>query len=72
MSSISSEIQALVDKWLEWDFNSDTKAEIEQLVRENNEGELKKRLGKRIAFGTAGMSPTSSSVLVATRIPCLC
>lgn len=53
--SLSTETSALVGKWLQWDKNEQTIKEIKDLVASNNETELKARLAKRIAFGTAGM-----------------
>lgn len=53
--SVSAETNALVGKWLQWDRNEETIKEIKDLVANNNEAELKARLAKRIAFGTAGL-----------------
>ncbi len=54
---LSDRIQKLVDLWLSWDKNQKTRQEIEQLAKQENEKELDKRLGSRIAFGTAGKPP---------------
>ncbi|OAX79660.1 hypothetical protein ACJ72_06018 [Emergomyces africanus] len=45
----------LVKQWLEWDHDSETRAEISRLRDEKNETELERRLRKRIQFGTAGL-----------------
>lgn len=52
---LTTRISNLADQWLKWDKNEKTRQEIEQLVKEENEKELEKRLGSRIAFGTAGL-----------------
>ncbi|CAF0798175.1 unnamed protein product [Brachionus calyciflorus] len=44
-----------IEEWLKWDKNPKTKAEIENLVNEQNYGELKSRLLERMEFGTAGL-----------------
>lgn len=54
MANISSELQKKIDNWLEWDANPSTRDEILALVKNENVSELQKRLGTRIAFGTAG------------------
>lgn len=56
--SLTPATRELVDKWLKWDKNPQTIKEIEDLVSKNNEAELKNRLAKRIAFGTAGIFHT--------------
>lgn len=56
--AVPSEVEALSDlvkKWLEWDKDSKTRAEIEKLRDSNNTDELEKRLRNRIQFGTAGL-----------------
>eukprot|EP01027_Heterolobosea_sp_BB2_P023895 GEZU01035940.1.p1 GENE.GEZU01035940.1~~GEZU01035940.1.p1 ORF type:complete len:237 (-),score=74.13 GEZU01035940.1:14-724(-) len=55
MPALSEEIQKLSGEWLALDRNEKTRQEIQKLVDENNEAELKKILGKRMAFGTAGL-----------------
>jgi len=52
---MNSSLQTLVDEWLRLDQDASTRLEIEKLVAENNTTELQLRLGKRIAFGTAGL-----------------
>lgn len=42
-------------EWLEWDKNEATRSEILTLVKEKNIDELRKRLLKRMEFGTAGL-----------------
>jgi glycosyltransferase A (GT-A) superfamily protein (DUF2064 family) len=54
MSKVSAELEKLVRQWLEWDPNEQTRKEIQDLYNSGNENELKKRLGTRMAFGTAG------------------
>jgi hypothetical protein len=54
MSQLSEATQKLVDQWLEWDVNEQTRTEIRTLAHQGNESELQKILGKRISFGTAG------------------
>jgi hypothetical protein len=51
---MDQKLQIAVQEWLDFDPNPTTRAEIEQLVTSNNVAELQKRLGQRIAFGTAG------------------
>ncbi|KKY21627.1 putative phosphoglucomutase [Phaeomoniella chlamydospora] len=48
-------LQSLVETWLEWDENADTRSEIESLRNDGNWVELEKRLGSHIQFGTAGL-----------------
>ncbi|KAH0265025.1 phosphoglucomutase-2, partial [Aureobasidium melanogenum] len=52
---MDSSLQTLVDEWLRIDRDVSTRSEIEHLVAENNTTELRLRLQKRIAFGTAGL-----------------
>lgn len=52
---LSAPVQKLVEKWLQWDNNPSTRKEIEELVKNKDEAELRKRLEKRISFGTAGL-----------------
>ncbi len=54
-TTIDVELQNAINEWLEFDPNPATRAEIEQLVTNSNVSELKKRLGQRITFGTAGI-----------------
>src|SRR4051812_17263377 len=51
---LSERIQKLAAEWLEWDKNPNTSAEIRTLLEKGDEAELERRLGSRIAFGTAG------------------
>lgn len=53
-ADLPDDLSHLVTRWLSWDPNADTKAHIESLVAQGNIKELKDRLGRRIAFGTAG------------------
>ncbi|KAF8712391.1 phosphohexose mutase family, partial [Rhizoctonia solani] len=53
---MDSHIQAKVNEWLAFDKNPATRAEIESLRDAGNTEELKRRLMKRIEFGTAGKS----------------
>jgi hypothetical protein len=55
MSKVSTELEKLVKQWLNWDPNEQTRKEIQDLYNNGNENELKKRLGNRMTFGTAGM-----------------
>ncbi|KAG2026789.1 hypothetical protein GB937_001579, partial [Aspergillus fischeri] len=48
-------LSLLVQKWLEWDRNPETRAEIEQLQEAGATAELELRLRQRIQFGTAGL-----------------
>ncbi len=43
-----------IDNWLAWDPKEESRAEIQALVNAEDWSELKERLEKRIAFGTAG------------------
>ncbi|KAF8750851.1 phosphohexose mutase family [Rhizoctonia solani] len=52
---MESQIQAKVNEWLAFDKNPATRAEIESLRDAGNTEELKRRLMKRIEFGTAGL-----------------
>jgi phosphomannomutase len=58
MSKVSKEVENLVRKWVEWDPNEQTRKEIQDLFNNGNENELKKRLGSRMTFGTAGLRET--------------
>ena len=48
-------IEDLASRWLEVDHDANTRKEIEDLLRANDQVELEKRLRRRIAFGTAGL-----------------
>ncbi|EUC54950.1 phosphoglucomutase/phosphomannomutase, alpha/beta/alpha domain protein [Rhizoctonia solani AG-3 Rhs1AP] len=52
---MDSQIQAKIEEWLAYDKNAVTRAEIESLRDAGNVEELKRRLVKRIEFGTAGL-----------------
>lgn len=52
--ALTEKTAALAQQWLNWDYNEATRAEIQKLVEEQNESELKARLSYRIDFGTAG------------------
>jgi hypothetical protein len=43
-----------IDNWLSWDPKEESRKEIQSLVNNEDWAELKERLEKRIAFGTAG------------------
>ena len=46
---------AAAESWLAWDPNAETKHCINELVEKGDTDELENRLGKRLAFGTAGL-----------------
>ena len=50
-----SGILAIASQWIQWDPCADTREEVSELLRLNNLAELDKRLGQRLAFGTAGL-----------------
>ncbi|PYH97041.1 phosphoglucomutase [Aspergillus ellipticus CBS 707.79] len=50
-----SSLSPLIQKWLEWDQDPTTRAEIEQLRDAGELAELRQRLHQRIQFGTAGL-----------------
>ncbi|VDN20095.1 unnamed protein product [Gongylonema pulchrum] len=47
--------EKLAAKWLKWDKNEKTRAEIEDLIQKKNVEELESRLCGKMAFGTAGV-----------------
>ncbi|KAJ9204188.1 hypothetical protein DTO164E3_1950 [Paecilomyces variotii] len=54
--AVSAEpLSSLIQTWLQWDQDPQTRTEIENLRDSNNVEELEKRLLKRIQFGTAGL-----------------
>ncbi|KAL4906672.1 hypothetical protein BDW74DRAFT_167244 [Aspergillus multicolor] len=55
MAALEDSLSPLIEKWLEWDQDSTTRSEIEQLRDSRQAAELEKRLRKRIQFGTAGL-----------------
>ncbi|KAI9267914.1 hypothetical protein BDA99DRAFT_504345 [Phascolomyces articulosus] len=50
-----NDIATLVQEWLSLDQNDETRTEITSLLEAGSYDELKKRLGTRIEFGTAGL-----------------
>ena len=54
-------IQNLVKEWLRLDQDEETRAEIEQLVTNEDDAELEARLRHRIRFGTAGLRASMSA-----------
>eukprot|EP00796_Vickermania_ingenoplastis_P004391 gene4391-3193_t len=48
-------IESMVEQWLAWDKNPETRRAIEKLWEEKNESELTRLLGSRMSFGTAGL-----------------
>jgi phosphoglucomutase/phosphopentomutase len=48
-------LQVEVDRWLAWDRNESTRAEVQKYVDAQNIEELRARLTKRMEFGTAGL-----------------
>ncbi|KAJ3353352.1 Phosphoglucomutase-2 [Allomyces javanicus] len=53
--AVSDEIQQLAKEWLRLDRNPATRQEITDLLASGDEADLRKRLGSRIEFGTAGL-----------------
>lgn len=49
------DLNAKLTNWLEWDHNSKTKSEIEDLVKSKQYDVLRDRLLQRLTFGTAGL-----------------
>ncbi|KAL2816798.1 hypothetical protein BDW59DRAFT_136292 [Aspergillus cavernicola] len=54
-SLVEDSLSPLIQKWLQWDQDSATRSEIEQLRDSGHTAELETRLAKRIQFGTAGL-----------------
>ncbi|KAL3477812.1 hypothetical protein BJX99DRAFT_269685 [Aspergillus californicus] len=54
-SLVEDSLSPLIQKWLQWDQDSATRSEIEQLRDSGHTAELETRLQKRIQFGTAGL-----------------
>lgn len=48
-------IKSLVEQWLAWDRNEETRSAIQTLWEAGDEGKLKALLGRRMRFGTAGL-----------------
>ncbi|OJJ48690.1 hypothetical protein ASPZODRAFT_1657291 [Penicilliopsis zonata CBS 506.65] len=55
MASSEDAISPLVQQWLEWDQEPETRSEIEKLRDSHDVEELEQRLRNRIQFGTAGL-----------------
>ncbi|KAM3875078.1 glucose 1,6-bisphosphate synthase [Diretmus argenteus] len=49
------QLDEAVNRWLTWDKNRRTRAQVEALVAEGRMEELRKRLCSRMSFGTAGL-----------------
>ncbi|XP_066555197.1 glucose 1,6-bisphosphate synthase isoform X2 [Amia ocellicauda] len=49
------QLDKAIFQWITWDKNVHTREQIETLLREGQLGELRARLGSRMAFGTAGL-----------------
>ncbi|GFR50885.1 hypothetical protein Agub_g13175 [Astrephomene gubernaculifera] len=54
-SAALSDLQPLVEQWLRWDKNAESRAEIQQLWTTGKAEELRGMLGTRLEFGTAGL-----------------
>lgn len=54
-ASLSPEVQAKVNHWLEGNYDNDTKAEIQKLLDENNTDALTNAFYKDLEFGTGGL-----------------
>jgi hypothetical protein len=50
-----AQLSAAAGQWAQWDPNATTRAEIASLLDAQNWAQLKKLLGTRMAFGTAGL-----------------
>lgn len=50
-----SQLDAAACLWLRWDQNPRTRAQIENLLRDGKNKELRERLCRRMSFGTAGL-----------------
>nr|KMM70939.1 phosphoglucomutase-2 [Coccidioides posadasii RMSCC 3488] len=55
MDNTMEPLETLVQRWLDWDQDPQTREEIKNLHDSHNLPELEKRLRKRIQFGTAGL-----------------
>src|SRR5690606_15411098 len=55
MSNIDKETQGRIDQWLTKDYDSETVAEVQRLVDENQETELIDSFYKELEFGTGGL-----------------
>ncbi|XP_056417052.1 glucose 1,6-bisphosphate synthase [Hyla sarda] len=54
-STGDSELDAAVWQWLQWDKNPKTRGQIETLLQDGKNKELRERLCSRMSFGTAGL-----------------
>ncbi|XP_073404607.1 glucose 1,6-bisphosphate synthase isoform X2 [Dendrobates tinctorius] len=54
-STGDAELDAAVWRWLQWDKNPKTKGQIEALLQDGKNKELRDRLCSRMSFGTAGL-----------------
>lgn len=52
---MTASLDTLVEQWLKWDKNPETRSQIEKLSKEKNTEELNRLLGTRMEFGTAGL-----------------
>ena len=52
---IFTSMEDIAKDYLTWDPNPDTKAQIEQLLKNNETSKLQSLLGSRLQFGTAGL-----------------
>ncbi|KAI0233011.1 Phosphoglucomutase-2 [Lamellibrachia satsuma] len=55
MGEADVNVKEKINEWLDWDKNETTRSEIQKLDRDNDYDELRKRLSKRLEFGTAGL-----------------
>ncbi|CAK5102987.1 unnamed protein product [Meloidogyne enterolobii] len=51
---MDEELQKLINNWLEWDKNENTRRQIQKLVDSNNLAELEALMIGKLSFGTAG------------------
>ncbi|XP_039211824.1 glucose 1,6-bisphosphate synthase isoform X2 [Crotalus tigris] len=54
-STGDAQLDRAVGQWLSWDKNPKTKEQIESLLRNGKNKELRDRLCRRLTFGTAGL-----------------
>ena len=52
---MTTELRTIATAWLTADPDPETRAELEELLRKNDEAALRDRFGTRLAFGTAGL-----------------
>jgi len=52
---MTSDIRSIANAWLKADPDPETRAELEDLIRRDDERGLQDRFGTRLAFGTAGL-----------------